>query len=189
MIGFKIAGVRIRIYFGFFAVLMIYLYIGERLGTDVETALCCCLLHELGHLAAMLACGVRPAVISFYCGGISISARGMELLGKAASAFILLAGCTVNLMLSVVSFITGHTELHQINLALALFNLLPYPYFDGGRLITLFFSERTARFVSSAILIFAAVLVVFNAGISLPVLAVFIAASVGGRSRCRRQAQ
>lgn len=142
MLTFKTGGVRVRLYFGFFAVLMVYLYIGGRTGAWVEAALICCLLHESGHLAAMLLFGCPPHTVSFYAGGIRISTRGIGRLGRGARAVILSAGCAVNLTLAAASYLLGIERLAGINLALAAFNLLPLPQLDGGRLLRLL-SERS----------------------------------------------
>ncbi len=137
MLEFEVFKIRVRLHFGFFAVLMLYLYIGGRTGACVEAALVCCLLHELGHLSAMLLFGCPPRRMSFYAGGIRISTRRINRLGRGARAAILSAGCAVNLVFAAVSYLSGFYWLAKINLALAAFNLLPLPQLDGGRLISL----------------------------------------------------
>ena len=137
MLEFEVFSVKVRLYFGFFAVLMLYLYIGGRTGALVEAALVCCLLHELGHLTAMFLFGCLPRRVSFYAGGIRITPRGMNRLSRTAGAVILSAGCLVNLLLAGASWLAGLEGIVRINLGLAAFNLLPLPWLDGGRLLAL----------------------------------------------------
>lgn len=137
MLVFRVGTVKVRLGFGFFAVLMLYLYIGQQTGGLVVTALICCLLHEAGHLSAMLLYGCTPRAVTFYAGGIRISTRWTNRLTKPARGVILSAGCAVNLLLAGVSFLMGREDLAAVNLSLALFNLLPLPALDGGRLLLL----------------------------------------------------
>ncbi len=182
MLEINIRGVRVRFAFGFFAVLLVYFYLSG--GGQVEAALVCCLLHELGHLAAMLAVGCKPLAVTFYAGGVSISAGDMSLCGRGAQTFILLAGAAVNFLLSGISHRIGCDGLCEINMALGLLNLLPLPIFDGGRVLALFFSKRTVILINIFIAAAAAVSFAGGAGLTTPlpiVPAVFVFSAAAGR--------
>lgn len=94
-----------------------------------------CILHELGHLAAMLYFGQPIKKLVFYGAGIMIvRGRGEPLTPTGAELIILSAGCTVNLLLFALS---GANEWGMINLVIGLFNLLPLKSLDGGKIFLL----------------------------------------------------
>ena len=67
MICFCLAGVKVALHFGFFAVLFL---IVELTGSDWALwGVFCCLVHELGHAAAYALCGARPRELHFEAGG------------------------------------------------------------------------------------------------------------------------
>ena len=176
MLRFVFGGVKVRLYFGFFAMLSFYYYFYGTDTVSVCAALVCCLLHETGHLAAMLFFGYAPKEICFYAGGIKlIPKRG--IVPRRRQAVILAAGCAVNLALAGVSLVFGQQRLMYTNLAIALINLLPLSCLDGGRLLSLFLPEKRRRAIA-----FFTVLPVcfFTAAVSPPaavMLAVFSAAA------------
>ena len=144
MLSFRLRGVRIRLYFGFFAMLTFYFYLHGRDTAAVGAALVCCLLHELGHLAMMFACGYAPKALCFYAGGIKLVPRD-GIVPRGKQAVILSAGCAVNLLLAGASMVFGLGRLVYVNLAIALINLLPLNCLDGGRLLALFMPEKRRR--------------------------------------------
>ncbi len=109
--------------------------------TDTEgTALLCllsCMLHELGHVLMMLLEKRPPRKMTFYGGGILLSAEGF------GSVRVLLGGVAVNFLLFIL-FYFGGTWLGgsprlllfgAVNLLTGLLNLLPIRPLDGGRLL------------------------------------------------------
>lgn len=144
MLSFRLGGVKIRLYFGFFAMLTFYFYSWGSDTRAVCRALVCCLLHELGHLAAMFACGYSPKALCFYAGGIKL-VPGSGIVPRGRQAAILSAGCAVNLLLAGASSLLGLGRLACVNLAFALINLLPLRCLDGGRLLALFLPEKRRR--------------------------------------------
>ncbi|MCR5121751.1 MAG: peptidase M50 [Ruminococcus sp.] len=148
MLRFRLGGVSIRIYFGFFAMLTFYFYLYGRDSGAVGAALTCCLLHETGHLAAMLLLGFRPKAVCFYAGGIKLVPKS-GVVPRPQQTVILAAGCTVNLLLAAVSGTVGLHELMCVSLAVGLINLLPLKALDGGRLMALYLPEK-ARVVTAA---------------------------------------
>lgn len=96
-----------------------------------------CLLHELGHLAAMYLTGaeLRSAELSFF--GIKITAASPANRRKGAA--VLLSGPAVNIVLYALLMLTGHSgRLALLSLSAGLFNLLPYSSLDGGALLDMF---------------------------------------------------
>ena len=100
----------------------------------LPVALCAAAAHELGHWVAIRLLGGRVR-------RLRLSAVGAELvlersLSYGRECFCALAGPAVNLLLAVC-FSRSREEWTLIfaglNLALALFNLLPLPALDGGR--------------------------------------------------------
>lgn len=109
--------------------------------TDTEgTALLCllsCMLHELGHILMMLLERKPPRKITFYGGGVLLSAEGF------GSARVLLGGAAVNFLLFSVFFFWGSLRggsprlllFGAVNLLTGLLNLLPIRPLDGGMLL------------------------------------------------------
>lgn len=133
-VQFYVRGIKIRITFGFFAV-WAALIAQSPVSRAGEIALLCCLLHESGHIAAMALLGIKPRSLVFYSGGISMKSGG-GLIGPVREIFILSAGCVINFIAAAVGAALGNRLLWGINLALGLFNLLPLPSLDGGRILS-----------------------------------------------------
>ncbi len=131
---FYFRGIKIRLTFGFFAVWSV-LIVQSPVTRMGELALLCCLLHESGHIAAMAMLGVKPLSLTFYSGGISMKSGG-KLLKPSSEIFILSAGCAVNFICAAAGAALGNELLWGISLALGLFNLLPLPSLDGGRILS-----------------------------------------------------
>lgn len=154
-----IGEVGIRLYFGFFAVILLFFYISGQQQAMIAAALISCLLHEMGHIAAMCLFSQPPDKICFYAGGIKIIPKRCTIEKRSVSLVVYSAGCAVNFLLAAISFYIGQKSFSQINFALGAFNLLPFSYFDGGRLISLYASQsarRTAAVIFGAVFAYAA---------------------------------
>ncbi len=159
MLSYNVKNFRISFTFGFFFILALSSLRGSSLG---GLSLLFCMLHELGHLFMMKAFGVDLSELKFYGSGIKITSNGLGMLPKPRQAAVYLAGPLTNIMLGLaLRGIMG-----SINFALAVFNLLPISYLDGGRLLGLVISEKAVKALSgmtisilAALLIFAAVAV------------------------------
>ena len=154
MIEFTIYDIKIRLRFDFFAAAAFMNAL-----SDPEISVCallCCILHELGHIAAMLAVGAKPRSVLFYGAGIMIAPDRHKLLPVSSEAAVLSAGCAVNFLLFLLSAMAGSrfALFGAVNLFIGAFNLLPAAGLDGGRLLGLFledhFTQRTASAVSRA---------------------------------------
>ncbi|MDO4864121.1 MAG: hypothetical protein Q4A05_08130 [Ruminococcus sp.] len=100
-----------------------------------------CLLHELGHIAALRLTGgeLRRVELSFF--GIRIVAAPAADVGRGA--LVLLSGPAANLLLWAVLGglgVGGRTA--QLSLAAGVFNLLPLSSLDGGALFDMLAAGR-----------------------------------------------
>lgn len=172
--------IKLEAGFSFFAVLG-FMICTDRSGTSL-LCLLSCVLHELGHLAVMLAEKRLPERIKLYGGGMHI--RGGSTSFPAAAA-----GCIVNTLLFCVFFLIPweSRELRLfgvINLLNAAFNLLPFGELDGKlmldkALIRAFPPEKAARYSSvcekavTAAVLPAAVFLVFSGYLNISALIFF----------------
>lgn len=144
----NIFGVKVRLCFSFFAVIALTCLLGGAGSEKMLIMLACCCLHESGHIAAMLICGCKPTVLTFYGAGIMLT-PGKHLSSFAKDAFILASGCAVNFLLAFASCLAAG-ELNffaQVNLLLGGFNLLPVGFLDGGKLLDLALDGAKAKAV------------------------------------------
>ena len=158
MLEFDLFGIRIRVCFGFFAAVMLYFYTSGKDPLGLSAAILCCLLHEIGHLAAMFAFGCPPERLTLYAGGFRLTPSFDKLCSRTAEIVILSAGCAVNLLLAAISASVGAKDLALTNLSLAAVNLLPFSSLDGGRILALFGTRpRKTAAAATVILLTAAV--------------------------------
>ena len=92
-----------------------------------------CVLHELGHLAALIALESVPAEIKLGFFGMRIVTGG-RLLSTAGEIIAAAAGPAVNFLLAAVLYCMNQNEAAIINLGLGIFNLLPVSMLDGGHI-------------------------------------------------------
>ncbi len=161
MLCFYIGSVRICAAFSFFFVIGL---MGLADGFEqlmLFTVLGSSLCHEIGHILAMSLFGSAPEEMTFYGGGIRIVPQKGSTHGRLAEAVILFSGCAVNMLLASASFLLGSELIFKTNLLLCLFNLLPFSYFDGGRLLTLWLGERISRAVRTVFVVLLAAVVIW----------------------------
>lgn len=136
MIEFSFRGVKVCFDFSFFAAVSLLMLCSGNNCTAYS--LYACLLHESGHLLAMLLTGQTVKKLVFYGAGIKIIRPMNDMLCKFRQETITLAsGCTVNFILYAVTKLFGFGEdFGAVNLAIGLFNALPISFLDGGKIIT-----------------------------------------------------
>lgn len=139
MIEFSFKGVKICLDFSFFAAAsLLMLCSGNRC---TVYSLYACLLHESGHLAAMLFTGQTVKKLVFYGAGIKIIRPMNDMICRFHEEITALcSGCAVNFLVYALTEIFGFGEdFGAVNLAVGLFNALPISFLDGGKIITAVF--------------------------------------------------
>lgn len=108
--------------------------------------LLCCAAHELGHLLSLWALGCPVIGFALESTGARIEYAGET--GTAGEIAAALAGPAAGMVLAVVMAAVGTEEALRaagVSMALSIFNLLPVPQLDGGRVLTLTAGERAAE--------------------------------------------
>ena len=132
MLEWRIGGVRCRLSL-LFPALITALLLWQPDGLAVSCLLAS-LIHEGGHLAAMLAAGVPPQRCTLGAFGMRIDLRN-TLIGYGSHIAISLAGPLANGLAAVVLFCLHSPQAAVVHLLLAGVNLLPVAALDGGELL------------------------------------------------------
>lgn len=179
-----------RVQFSFFVFnALIFLFRDERLISAFYTV---CALHEAGHLFALALCGGKVKTVELSGFGIHITAQKGGRVPTQGSLFVLLAGPAANIAVYFFMLITGcRGDFRMLNLAAAVYNMLPYNSLDGGAVIKLFIAgtvyERTADAVvfciKLAVTAFAGATAVLCGKDFLPVFIASAALLIGDISR------
>lgn len=155
MLRLKLGGVDFSATFWFFAVVACFAL--AKNGVLFYYLLLPVIVHELGHLLVMAACGIRVRGVALSAAGIAIQRDTGQLPGYGVEIAVCLGGVAANglmaLWLHLFCFHSMRTMfLVAANLAVALFNLAPIGDLDGGQLLGLFlarwFGPDLARWVS-----------------------------------------
>ena len=178
MLTISLRKTHITFTFGFFFVAALTSLRDNSAGT---WSLIFCCAHELAHLFVMRIFGVSVDEVRFYGAGICIRSRGTEFLGPLKRAAVYSAGVALNFVLALVL----KDELRALNLCLAVFNLLPISYFDGGMLLKVILGDKrlplmilsALGYVLAAISVLAALLSGHRVSASSLMTLLFIAAS------------
>ena len=126
------------------------------LGEDawLPAALLCVLAHEWGHALCARALGLGVEEIGIAPVGGVVDLRGLEQLRAGAAVGVALAGPAMSLMLAALAaagayalprFLPFFARLMEINLGLALGNLLPAFPLDGGRVLCALLRGKLGR--------------------------------------------
>ena len=162
--------------FSFFLVLALTLICTPAQTDRILTALMCCAFHEIGHLLLMSAFGQKPREIVIYGGGIRITPDSSRLLSSGKDIAILLAGCAVNFLLAAISYCAaGMSFFCEVNIMLGALNMLPFKYFDGGRVLEAIMKNERAHDLLRAAFIFLAAVVIIQMNLNGMVSVSFIA--------------
>ncbi len=138
MIEFNVKNIRIGLDFSFFAV-MAFCFFLDKNGI-LMMSLAACVLHETGHLIAMIFFDIEIRSLYFFGAGIKLGCDiRKEGLGK--SIIVLLAGSAANMIACIFSFSVCAYSFAAVNLVIGIFNLLSIGDLDGKQLV-LILSER-----------------------------------------------
>lgn len=162
----RLFSVNIKIDFLFAATLAILLCFNT--GNEVKLAVLFAIVHECGHLLAIIICGEKPESISFGLFGMKIIRTGDLTQNYKKEIITALAGPMTNfltalLFLIINCFISKEICINAfaINTILGLFNIMPVFSLDGGRALECFLkiqydgvkSEKILKVVSFIVLV------------------------------------
>lgn len=132
MLEFVVCGVRCRLSLLFPALLTI-LFLCQPNGPALSCILAS-LVHELGHLLAMLLVRAKPEDCTLGVFGARIRMAHCRV-SYIQNLFISFAGPVCNGLAAALLYWCGRTVPSMAHLALALLNLLPSPALDGGQIL------------------------------------------------------
>jgi len=92
-----------------------------------------CAIHEAGHIAAASFCGIDIVSVDITGFGIIMTTSGRSLVPRRKELAVLLAGPAMN----ILAFAIASGPFSVLNLAAAVYNLLPYRRLDGGAILAL----------------------------------------------------
>lgn len=132
MFEFRIGGVRCRLSL-LFPALLTALLLAQPDGLAVACLLAA-VLHEGGHLLAMLLLGIPPEDCLLGAFGARIR-LGSRLTGYKQNLVVSIAGPLINLLCGGILWGCGCVVPAAVHLCLALINLLPAYALDGGEIL------------------------------------------------------
>lgn len=132
MLEWRLWGIRCRVSL-LFPALVTALLLWQPDGLAVSCLLAS-LIHEGGHLAAMLAVGVPPQNCTLGAFGMRIE-LGNTLVGYGRNLLISLAGPLANGLAAALLFMLDCSTAATVHLVLAMLNLLPAAALDGGEVL------------------------------------------------------
>ena len=155
MLEYRLCGVRFRLSLLFPAVVIVML----TQDTSGLSMLCliASLIHECGHVAAMLVLHDRPQSITLGVFGMRIERRPTERLSYPALCAVSLAGPMVN---AVCAVILPH-DAALVHTVLALFHALPIVSLDGGEALYALLCCRLSEERAERVLFWCSAVVVF----------------------------
>lgn len=148
MIVLRIKGFEIKV--SFFALALVSLLVVSNRMTGLLLCFLSVLIHELGHLFAMLLCKCEIYSLQIAVFDIRIIQKSRYGISLYNDLFITLSGPFSNLLFYFL--LSGICpELAYINLSLGLFNLLPASSLDGGRALFLILNKPLGAEKSSIV--------------------------------------
>ncbi len=143
--SFRLLGVTVKIEFVFTATVALLALIDKQ--GIMWLSFTAVLLHELGHIVAMLALGVKIRLIRLACCGVIIAADSRSSYIK--SAIIALSGPLVNLVLYLLF---PRSAFGNVMLLTGAFNLITVTGTDGGAVLKIICIQLFGLKVSEIVL-------------------------------------
>ena len=158
MFEWRLGGVRCRLSL-LFPALVTALLLRQSDGLAISCLLAS-LIHEGGHLMAMVAVGVPPQQCTLGAFGLRFDLNN-SLIGYGKNLFISLAGPLANGVAAAILFWLKSPSVAVVHLVLAGLNLLPAAALDGGELLRCgvcllgmeTFADAVLRFTSALVLL------------------------------------
>ena len=154
---FEFASFRLEFRFSFFAVLALMQLLCEERVTFV--CFVSSILHECGHLCAMLLFGCRLRSVCFGAAGIVIERQSPYGVSACGEVCIALGGVFVNLLLCAAAFLAARKSENPLfyfalfaNALLAALNLIPVYPLDAARALCAFLQNRIAPDLKARVL-------------------------------------
>ena len=101
----------------------------------VWLTLSACIIHETAHLFMTAALHHPPKLLRLSAVGMRLVIGDLAVCPADHQAAIWLSGAAANLLMAAMLWRLGHVTAAGVQLAMGLFNLLPYRAADGGSLI------------------------------------------------------
>lgn len=133
MLVFFCGKLRIELHFLFVAVLL-FACLYDPTGIALM-GLGASMLHELAHFFFLWMFRCRPNKLSFELAGVTVVKSGYQLT-RCKELLVLLAGSGFNLLAAWCCFSWAPVGA-AVHLLVGVFNLLPFPALDGGKMVSL----------------------------------------------------
>ena len=144
---FKIKNIKIKISFTFFALILLLIIFQKT--EYLIISLTSAIFHEAGHLLALMYFKTEILEFKISIFGANIKTTVRNQINYFKDIFISFSGPLVNLIISVFSYIFYNIcfkkvffDIYIVNLVLALFNLLPFYGFDGGKILQIILKQK-----------------------------------------------
>ena len=187
---FTVCNITVKLKFLFLWLVTILLCF--NVGDEIKLGIFFSLLHEAGHLFAIIILKERPKEISFGLFGMAIKRQSDLSQNYKNEIITALSGPLTNYILSAVFIILGFFNSNSlilksalINLVIASFNIMPVFSLDGGRALEAFLklrfendkSEKLLKlvsFLSLFVMLFAGIYILILSGYNFTLLAISV---------------